>query len=305
MVSPVPPLPLSTEFDPETGRPIEIAPGLVRVTAPNAGPYTFTGTNTFLVGESTVAVIDPGPDDATHLTALRQAIAGRKVEAIILTHTHKDHCSLAGRLKAETGAPLWFEGKHRLSRRAGLFERNVIASSSDWTLVPDRTLRDGEIVTVAGMEVAVIATPGHCANHLAFGIVGSPFVLSGDHVMGWSSTLVSVPDGSMGDYLSSLDRIIASPFTHYLPAHGGPVVDGRSFAKALKAHREVRNAQIIEAVTGGARSIGALRRAIYPELKPILWPAARMTLRAHVEFLAERGMIEVKRTPFGVRIGPN
>ena len=159
-------------------------------------------------------------------------------------------------------------------------------------------------MTVAGTDLTVIATPGHCANHLSFGIAGAPFVLSGDHVMGWSSTLVSVPDGSMGDYLASLDRIIAAPFTHYLPAHGGGIADGRAFALALKAHREARNTQIVEAVAEGSRSIGALQRAIYPDLKPLLWPAARMTLRAHVEYLAGQGAIGVRWTPFGLRVEP-
>ena len=298
------PLRFETNFEPETGRLVTLAPNLARVTAPNTGPYTFAGTNTFLVGTASVAVIDPGPDDARHFAALLAAIAHRPVEAILLTHTHKDHCALAARLKAATGAPLWFEGRHRLSRKPRLFEMNAVARASDWSLAPDRTLRDGETLSAGGVALKVVATPGHCANHLALGFDGTPFVLCGDHVMGWSSTLVSAPDGSMADYLASLDKLIAAPFSHYLPAHGGGIADGRTYATALKAHRAMRNAQIVAAVGAGARSIGDLLKRIYPDLKPMLLPAARMTLKAHVEYLGDRGEIAVSRRPTGTRLAP-
>lgn len=302
MAAPLPPLPLDLDFAPETGRPVVVFAGIVRVSAPNATPYTFTGTNSFLVGQERLAVIDPGPANGVHLAALLAAIDGRPVEAILLTHTHKDHSALAPRLKSITGAPIWCEGPHRLSRPARRFERNGVARSSDFDLMPDRQLRDGEVIAPGGVALKVVATPGHCRNHLAFAVEGTDLLFSGDHVMGWNSTLVSVPDGSMKDYLASLRKVIDLPQSQYLPAHGGPIPDGRGMAEALLAHRLGRNRQIAEAVAAGARSMRQLLRAVYPGLKPQVIPAALMTLKAHVEFLEAEGVLEVRRGFSGTRL---
>lgn len=295
-------LALATDFDPKTGMPVPVAPGVVRVSAPNASPYTFTGTNSFLIGHDRVAVLDPGPDDDAHLAALLAAIDARPVEAIVLTHTHNDHSALARRLQAATGAPLWFEGPHRLSRPARPFEVNGVGKSSDWTLRPDRRLADGEPVHVGGVDLAVLATPGHCANHLAFGVAGTPYLFSGDHVMGWNSTLVSVPDGSMADYFASLEKLIAAPYSIYLPAHGGPIARGVEQARALLAHRRMRNGQILDALSKGVDSIPGLLTAIYPALSPKLLAAARMTLKAHLEYLEAGDRLRIRRTPLGLRL---
>ncbi|MDB5621836.1 MAG: fold metallo-hydrolase [Devosia sp.] len=290
-------------FDPRTGAPVTVLPGLVRVTAPNAGPYTFTGTNSFLVGGQTLAVIDPGPDDSGHRQALRAAIGSRPVSAIVLTHTHRDHSAGAARLAAELKAPLWFGGAHRLSRPLQAWERNPLRRSGDWALQPDRVLRDGETIMAGDQPLLVHATPGHCANHLAFGLAGSDAVLTGDHVMGWNSTLVAPPDGSMVDYLASLEKLIALPYRFYVPAHGGPIADGPAYAEALLAHRQQRNQQILQAVRQGARSVPAIVRQLYPDMGVAVRRAAAMTVLAQLEYLERAGQLRLRRGVLGLRVG--
>lgn len=299
-----PPLVFNTSARPEAGRPTEILPGVVRLTANNAGPFTFTGTNSFIIGHEKVAVLDPGPEDPAHRAALLAAIGGRKVDAILLTHTHRDHSDGVAALARSTGAPLWFAGAHRLSRRPHLFELNIFSRSSDWTLTPDRIFFDGERFSVGEVGLVAIATPGHCANHMSYGVDGTDWLLTGDHIMGWNSTLVGVPDGSMGDYLASMRKVIDLPYRHYAPAHGGSIEDGPTYARALLAHRLLRNGQIEEAVRSGARRIPDLLDRIYPKLTGSLRMAAGVTLRAHIEYLAETGSIRSWRTPFGLRLAP-
>jgi len=291
-------------FEPQTGMRVELAEGIARITAPNAGPYTFTGTNSFILGVDQVVVVDPGPASSRHLRALLAAIAGRPVKAILLTHTHRDHSALAPQLRRRTGAPLLSGGPHRLYRKAGSLERLVLRRSCDFDLVPDETLGDGETLSFDGATLTAMATPGHCANHLAFSLGHSPYLLTGDHVMGWSSTLVAPPDGDMGDYLASLERVIRSPFTHYLPAHGGPIPDGRKYARSLLAHRLERNRQILAGLAAGDDSIGQLLRRIYPEIKPSLRPAAAKTIEAHLDHLAALGEVVATRGVFGRRYRP-
>lgn len=294
MPASAPKLEFNTQFTPQVGVPEQIVPYVRRIVAPNASAYTFTGTNTYLIGTNDCFIIDPGPDDAAHLQAVLGALEGARVEAILLTHTHLDHCALARRLADETGAPVWFGGPHRLSRPKRPLEVNLLSGSCDWALRPDLTLTDGTQISAGTFTLDVMATPGHCANHLAYGLRDTPFLFSGDHVMGWNSTLVATPDGSMRDYFASLDRLIAAEWSHYLPGHGDTITHAGEYARALKAHRQMRNSQIVDAVSAGAQSINAIVDILYPDVGKAIRRAAAMTVEAHLEYLAELDQVDLK-----------
>ena len=295
----------NTNFDPKTGHLVQLGPDIARVCAPNRGAYTFTGTNSYLVGNDEIIIIDPGPNDAAHFDALIRAIKDRPVKGILLTHTHKDHSGMATRLQNHIKAPLWFGGRHKLSRPRRLFEINLLHGACDWKLTPDQHLRNGDIVEVENTRLEVIATPGHCANHLCFGVQGSPYLFSGDHVMGWNSTLVATPDGSMADYFNSLDHMAELKWRHYFPGHGAPIEDlgpknnGLSFARALRTHRAIRNQQILDQVANGATSVQKIVSGIYPEVSTKIKIAAAMTVVAHIEYLEDKGLLVVKRNLLG------
>ncbi len=293
-----------TGFTAQPGNVVDLAPGVARVVAPNAGPYTFTGTNTYLIGTERVFVLDAGPQNEAHLTAVERAIAGRPVEAILLTHTHRDHSDLARQMGKLFNSPIWFGGKHRLSRPLHWLEINVLAGSCDWQLEPDRVLADGDRIAAGETRLQVIETPGHCANHLSFGLEGTDYLFSGDHVMGWNSTLVATPDGDMGAYFASLDKLIDAPWGTYLPGHGGPIIGAHRFATALKAHREMRNGQIEKAVAEGARKIGAIVDKLYPGVPPATRRAAKMTVLAHAEYLGAAGRLRLDWQWGRVRVRP-
>lgn len=288
----LPPLPVDTAFDPRHGEAIAMAPGIVRVTAPNASPYTFTGTNSYLLGAGEVVVVDPGPDRADHRAALLAAVGGQRVAAIVLTHTHRDHSAMAAGLARQLDAPLWFSEPHRPSRPLGRLEINPYWRSADWPLRPDRRLAAGERLAVGGLGIVPVPLPGHCANHIGLAIAGTDFILTGDHVMGWSSTLVADPDGAMTDYLASIERLLDQPQRHYLPGHGGPVADGPAYARALLAHRLGREAQILDILARGPATALEITRVLYEGLAPGLAAAAARTVTAHLVRLEETGRVE-------------
>lgn len=284
-------LDLDTNFQPEHGRPVSVAPDVVRVTAPNAGPMTFTGTNTYLLGRDALAVIDPGPADERHFEALIRAIAGRPVEMILATHTHLDHTGLCEALKSETGAPLLAEGPHRTSRPLGAGEVNLLDAAADHAFRPDRPLTDGEEIETAAGRITAIATPGHTANHMAFSLESVGVLFPGDHVMAWSTSIVAPPDGRMADYMASLDKLTTRTETLYLPGHGGPITKPSAFVRAMRAHRRMREQAILERVRTGDREISEIVRAIYRSTPPALHGAAALSVLAHLEHLCERGLV--------------
>jgi hydroxyacylglutathione hydrolase len=284
-------------FEPAYGRAVAVAPGIERITAPNPGPFTFHGTNSYIVGTSSVAVIDPGPENEAHWQALTAALAGRRVTHIFVTHTHRDHSPLARRLKAETGAPTVGEGPHRPARPLRDGEINPFAESADSAFVPDIALRDGETIAGDGWALTCVPTPGHTANHAAFALEGSGILFSGDHVMAWSTSIVAPPDGAMADYMASLDRLIARGDRLLLPGHGGPVKDPPVFLRALKTHRRMRERAILERIRAGDGRIADMVKAIYRETDPKLHGAAALSVLAHIEDLVERGQIAADGPP--------
>lgn len=285
------------EFEPRHGEAVPVAPGVVRVTAPNGGPFTFHGTNSYLVGTGELAVIDPGPDDPGHLAALLRAIGGRPVTAILVSHTHRDHSPLAGQLAERTGAPLLGEGPHRAARPLSIGETNPLDASADMVFMPDRALADGDVAEGEGWRLRAVATPGHTANHLAFALEDTGILFSGDHVMAWSTTIVAPPDGSMADYMASLDRLLQREDAVYLPGHGGPLANPPAFVRGLRTHRKLRERAILERVVQGDSSIRDIVAAIYRDTDPRLHGAAGLSVLAHLEDLCARGAVTSEGAP--------
>ncbi|MBN8532847.1 MAG: MBL fold metallo-hydrolase [Rhizobiales bacterium] len=274
---------------PETGTIEEVVPGIRRLIAPNPGPFTFTGTCTYLIGTSDLVIVDPGPADDGQLARLMQAIGKAKVAGILVTHTHRDHSPLARVLKERTGATIFGCAPHRAARALRLGEINPLDASADTDHLPDRQLDHGEHLGLAGQAIEVIATPGHTANHLCFALPEQGILFSGDHVMGWSTSIVAPPDGAMGDYLASLEHLISREQDRlYLPGHGGPVSDPRRFTRGLLAHRRQRETQILDRLAEGPKTIRDLVALNYPGLAPALLGAAALSVFAHLEDLHAR-----------------
>ena len=276
-------------FEPAYGRAVDVAPGVQRLTVNNPSPFTFHGTNSYIVGNETLVVIDPGPEDEAHFRALMTAIAGRPVSHILISHTHRDHSPLAARLKAETGALTVAEGPHRASRPLHAGERNPFAESSDQAFVPDLALADGGRIEADGFSLTALHTPGHTANHLAFSLDGTGILFSADHVMAWATTIVAPPDGAMSDYMASLERLMGRDDRIYFPGHGGPVHAPDAFLRGLRTHRRMRERAVIERIRAGDRTIPEMVKAIYRDTDPRLHGAAALSVLAHLEDLVERG----------------
>ncbi|WP_375420823.1 MBL fold metallo-hydrolase [uncultured Sphingomonas sp.] len=269
-----------------TGIPIQLEPLVVRVLAPNPSPYTGSGTQTHLVGTRDLAVIDPGPDDAAHIAALMSAIDGRQVTAIMITHHHRDHSPGAPALKAITGAPIVGAAPFDLSDAGSRAD-----ASFDPTYAPDRVLTEGEIVAGAGWTLEVLATPGHTSNHLAFALRETSALFSGDHVMGWSTTVVSPPDGDMTAYMASLAKLIPRDDRIYYPGHGDAVENPQRLVRGLLGHRKQREGQILRLLREAPRDIPAMIARMYVGLDARLVPAAERSVLAHLYDLRGRGLV--------------
>jgi glyoxylase-like metal-dependent hydrolase (beta-lactamase superfamily II) len=264
----------------------EVEPGVARLLAPNPSPFTYTGTQTYFVGSTELAVIDPGPDLPEHVEAIVAAIAGRPVSAILCTHTHRDHSPAAAPLARRTGAPIIGCAPLAID---SVGPRADAAFDGDYH--PDRALEDGEAIRVDGVSITAVATPGHTSNHFCFALDETGVLFTGDHVMGWSTTVVVPPDGNMADYMRSLDKLRHRDDRIFYPAHGPAVTNPRQYVRGLIGHRMQRERQVLAIVAETPSTVPAIVAAAYPGLDPRLTAAAGGSVLAHLLDLEGRGLV--------------
>lgn len=268
-----------------TGRIERLTPRVRRLLAGNPSPFTYTGTQTYVVGRGEVAVIDPGPDLMAHVEAILASVEGERVAAILCTHTHRDHSPASRPLAEATGAPI--VGCAPLA----LEDDGPRADAAfDFGYRADRVLDDGEALEGDGWTLRAVATPGHTSNHLCFALEEEKALFSGDHVMGWSTTVVSPPDGDMTDYMASLDRLLERDDAVHYPAHGPAVHDPQSHVRRLIEHRRMRERQILGEIERGEGRIPAMVERIYADIDHRLHPAAGRSVLAHLVELERRGL---------------
>jgi glyoxylase-like metal-dependent hydrolase (beta-lactamase superfamily II) len=279
------PIPFIKTLSFEYGVPQQVSPLIRRVIANNPGPFTFFGTGTYIIGHGKVAVIDPGPDDDAHLKAILAATSGEVITHIFITHPHIDHSPLAAKLSAATGAKIY--GKSEKSAHKPI--ANNTEEGDDLGFVPDFELIDGEIIACHGFELEAIFTPGHTGNHVCYALAQENALLSGDHIMGWSTSVIIPPDGDMTDYLNSLDKVLVREFTTIWPTHGAPITEPKPFITAYKQHRVARENQVIECLENGITQIMDMVPLLYASTDKRLWPAAARSLQAHMIRLVKIG----------------
>lgn len=281
-------IPYVREIKFEYGACDQVSPLIRRVVANNPGPFTYLGTGTYIVGRGEVAVIDPGPDLPEHLDAILAAIPGEQVTHILVTHHHSDHSPLAGPLKEKTGAPIY-----GCAVGARATESMVVTEAgSDFGFTPDVSLcGGGQILEGPGWTLEAIATPGHTSNHICFALKEENALFSGDHIMGWSTTVVSPPDGDMTAYMESLELIKARDFTTLWPTHGPPVTEVTPFIQAYIDHRREREAQVLGALAQGHGRIKEMVPVLYAAVDPRLHPAAARSVLGHMIDLVRRGKV--------------
>lgn len=296
-------IPYVRQFDFTYGRRDQVSPLIQRVIADNPGPFTFTGTGTYIVGRdmpgARVAVIDPGPEDEAHLHALLRALKGRTVSHILVTHTHRDHAPLSRALAEAVGsAPILAAKPHGPTVHASdAIDQAAMDEDDDADFQADVILSDGDRIEGDGWTLEAMATPGHASNHMAFVLREENALFSGDHVMGWSTTVVAPPDGDMTAYMASLERVLARGFSTLWPTHGPAITQVAPFLKAYRHHRLEREAQIMARLAAGDETIAEMVPALYAAVDPRLWPAASLSVLAHLIALVDRGLVAATPQP--------
>ena len=284
-------LPFKTSMTFAYGEPRELARGVVRIVANNPNHFTFKGTNTYLVGSHSLALIDPGPDDPAHLAAILRAVGARSISHILITHTHHDHVDGLPALIAATGAKTAGYG-HKASQPG---RKRASASGGEYVeqdFVPDVALKHGDRLDGNGWSFEALFTPGHAPDHLCFQLKGTDILFSGDHVMGWNTSVVAPPEGNMGAYIRSLELLTTRQERLYFPGHGGQIEEPQRLVKAYLLHRRMREHAILDCIRQGHNTVAAIVPVVYRGLDPKLINAASLSVLAHVEHLQERGLVE-------------
>ena len=271
-------IPFSRELDFTYGEPDQLEPGLRRVICPNSGSFTLYGTGTYILGRGEVAVVDPGPADEGHIQALLAATAGERISHILVTHTHIDHSPGCQLLQRYCDAETWAMGPHGLGRLS------PDASGGDFDFVPDQTIADGQVIGAGDWQVECLYTPGHSINHMSFALPDD-ILLCGDLVMGWSTTIVSPPDGNMKDYMQSLERLLERNDRILYPAHGGPITTPNRYIQSLFDHRMQRIDQVRNCIANGTPRVRDMVPLIYTELDPARYGAAAYSVLGSIEYL--------------------
>ena len=301
------------DFTPDYGVPVELEPGLRRVVAKNPNRFTFRGTGTYIVGTTSVAIIDPGPAIDSHFDALMDTIGGADVSHILITHTHRDHSLLAARVHDATGAPTIGFGPHgdvppgdpddqidfgevedddqEPDEQEDETQNEHADGGYDDQFVPDVAVRHGDIIVGDGWSMDCVHTPGHTSNHICFGWRERKALFSGDHVMGWSTSVISPPDGDMATYMASLELLLHRDDNVYWPTHGNPIRNPRDHVRAFISHRQAREAAIVELIKSGTTSIEQMVRSMYTQVHPKLYGAAARSVHAHIVHLVENGLL--------------
>jgi len=284
-------IPFLRESQPVIGQAETFHPLVRRVVCDNPSSFTYHGTNTWIVGAGRVAIIDPGPVNDAHLHALLHAVRGETVTHILVSHTHRDHSPGAAALKTATGAPTVAFGPHGVRPGPG------VEAGGDTDFQPDERLADGEAVTGPGWTLTAVHTPGHTSNHLSFHLAEANALFSADHVMAWSTSVISPPDGDMGAYMASLRRLLAREDALYWPGHGPALPDPRPLVAAFIAHREEREGDILRCLADGMTTIEAMVQHLYTHVPAKMHPAAARSVHAHLIDLVRRGRAGCEGSP--------
>ena len=282
-------IPFNRNFEVNYGELENVAPGIRRITANNPSPFTFRGTGTYILGEGNVAVIDPGPDQPEHVKAIVESLKNETVSHILITHTHNDHSPAAKALKEITGAPTYGFGPHGSGKPA---LKLTTQAGGDMDFRPDEKTQDGSVIYGDDWSVSCLHTPGHTSNHICFSWDEEKVLFPGDQVMGWSTSIVSPPDGDMGDYMRSLDKLIVRDDKIYYPAHGPEISEPQKLVSAFRDHRREREENILECLKLGNNTIDQMVKTVYQDVSESLHAAAARSLFATVIYLVEQKKVE-------------